>query len=87
MKRYSIVALALTVLLVMPQNQSLSEDLITNLLGMKLVHIHPGSFMMGSVNGDWDECPAREVTISRPFFMGATEVTNAQYEQFDPQHR
>ena len=27
------------------------------------------------------------MTISRPFFMGVTEVTNAQYEQFDPRHK
>jgi hypothetical protein len=27
------------------------------------------------------------VTISRAFFLGATEVANAQFEQFDPGHR
>jgi formylglycine-generating enzyme required for sulfatase activity len=27
-----------------------------------------------------------EVRITRPFYIGAFEVTNAQYEQFDPQH-
>ncbi|MFV1966547.1 MAG: SUMF1/EgtB/PvdO family nonheme iron enzyme, partial [Pirellulaceae bacterium] len=53
---------------------------------MKLVRIEPGSFMMGSTDGDWDERPAHKVTISRPFYMGVTEVTNAQYEPFDPQH-
>ena len=38
-------------------------------------------------HGDFDEKPVHEVTISRPFFLGAFEVTNAQYEQFDPAHR
>jgi formylglycine-generating enzyme required for sulfatase activity len=42
---------------------------------------------MGSADGDWDERPTHEVTISQPFLMGVTEVTNAQYEQFDPQHK
>jgi formylglycine-generating enzyme len=42
---------------------------------------------MGAEDGQWDELPAHPVTISRPFFMAATEVTNAQYEQFDPEHR
>ncbi len=38
-------------------------------------------------NGDFDEYPPHKVTISRPFYMGVFEVTNAQYEQFDPEHR
>ena len=37
--------------------------------------------------GDFDERPVHRVTISRPFYMGAHEVTNAQYERFDPAHR
>jgi len=36
---------------------------------------------------DWDEAPVRQVKITHPFLMGVTEVTNAQYEQFDPKHR
>ena len=37
--------------------------------------------------GDFDERPVHRVTISRPFYMGVHEVTNAQYEEFDPSHR
>jgi len=37
--------------------------------------------------GDFDEWPRHQVTISRPFHMGVHEVTNAQYEMFDPAHR
>ena len=33
---------------------------------------------------DFDEKPAHRVTITRPFLMGVTEVTMAQYLQFDP---
>jgi len=38
-------------------------------------------------NGDFDEKPAHNVTISRPFYIGAFEVTNAQYEKFEPSHK
>jgi len=37
--------------------------------------------------GDFDEKPVHTVRISRPFYMGTCEITNAQYEQFDPAHR
>jgi len=37
-------------------------------------------------NGDYDERPAHRVTISKPFYMGICEVTNDQYERFDPLH-
>jgi len=58
-----------------------------NSLGMRLVRIEPGTFMMGSPErGDFDERPVHQVTITRPFYMGVCEVSNAQYEQFDPEH-
>jgi formylglycine-generating enzyme required for sulfatase activity len=59
----------------------------TNSLGMEMVGIPAGRFQMGSEAGDLDERPVHTVTISRPFHMSATEVTNAQYEQFDPEHK
>ncbi|MHC4061893.1 MAG: SUMF1/EgtB/PvdO family nonheme iron enzyme [Planctomycetota bacterium] len=37
--------------------------------------------------GDFDEKPVHTVKITKPFFMGAFEVTNKQYELFDPEHR
>ena len=36
---------------------------------------------------EWDEAPAHRVTIARPFLAATTPVTNAQYEQFRPDHR
>jgi len=60
---------------------------VTNSIGMKLVRIKPGAFTMGLGAVDWDEKPAHKVTITTPFHMGATEVTNAQYERFDPKHK
>ncbi len=76
---------------------------ITNSIGMKLMPIQPGTFMMGqegpqtdyemkkhpeeSDRADWDEKPVHQVNISRPFHIGATEVTVEQYRQFDPEYR
>lgn len=36
---------------------------------------------------EWDESPVHEVRISQSFLMGATPITNAQFEQFRPDHR
>lgn len=47
---------------------------------MELQLIQPGSFQMGSERGDFDEKPVHTVHISRPFYMGRTEVTQSQYE-------
>jgi formylglycine-generating enzyme required for sulfatase activity len=51
---------------------------------MRLVLIRPGTFVMGSPDSEKghkaDEGPQHEVTISKPFYMGVTEVTQAQYE-------
>jgi CubicO group peptidase (beta-lactamase class C family)/formylglycine-generating enzyme required for sulfatase activity len=79
------------------------QAVITNSIGMKLVRIEPGSFTMGQDgpssdyemkkhpaeidHADWDEKPAHKVTITRPFHLGATEVTLAQYRQFSPKYR
>ncbi|MEP7361627.1 MAG: SUMF1/EgtB/PvdO family nonheme iron enzyme [Acidobacteriota bacterium] len=74
----------------------------TNSIGMHLRRVAPGSFAMGVEDkalpkelppiphlqyGDFDERPLHTVRISKPFFIAAFEVTNAQYEQFDPAHR
>ncbi|MFH1421336.1 MAG: SUMF1/EgtB/PvdO family nonheme iron enzyme [Planctomycetota bacterium] len=37
-------------------------------------------------NGNFDEYPRHKVVISKPFYIGVFEVTNAQYEQFDSEH-
>ena len=53
------------------------------------VEIPAGSFYMGGTGEgeDFDEAPVHKVTISRPFRMGQTEVTNAQFEAFRPEHQ
>jgi formylglycine-generating enzyme required for sulfatase activity len=76
-----------------PQAQS-----FTNSIGMKFVRIDAGSFMMGQGAAtprsrqewnerDHDEAPAHRVEISKSFSLGIHEVTNAQYEAFDPKHK
>src|SRR5262249_7380149 len=58
---------------------------VTNSLGMKLVLIPPGRFTRGSPNAEADrwvsEGPQREVELTEPFYLGAFEVTQAQYQR------
>ena len=37
--------------------------------------------------GDFDEKPVHRVKVTSPFYMGVFQVTNLQYELFDPDHR
>lgn len=53
---------------------------------LHLVRIPVGGFVMGTATGLDDERPAHAVTIAKPFWMGACEITNAQYACFDPKH-
>jgi hypothetical protein len=57
---------------------------ITNTIGMKLVLISAGEFLMGSPESDTDasayEKPQHRVRITRPFYLGVTEVTQGQYQ-------
>jgi sulfatase modifying factor 1 len=53
-------------------------------------HGDPARFVLSDVlfeDGDPDEHPAALATIPAPFYLGATQVTNKQYEAFDPEHR
>jgi len=52
--------------------------------GARLILVTPGSFIMGSPPSEqghmpWEE--EREVTLSHEFYLGATPVTQAQYER------
>lgn len=93
-----------------------------NSIGMSMVRIEAGEFMMGNEGEidyskllqdepharylprggtnphdknsamdenplEWDEKPRHRVRISQPFYMSATPVTNAQFEEFMPEHR
>jgi len=62
----------------------------TNSLGMEFILIMPGIFTMGEGDGhriqdtgslDYDEQPAHTVTISKPFYMLKTKVSQTHYQQ------
>ena len=59
---------------------------ITNSIGMKMVLIPAGEFLMGSKVLDPDaddfELPQHRVRITQPFYLGTHEVTQAQFRQF-----
>jgi formylglycine-generating enzyme required for sulfatase activity len=54
-----------------------------NSIGMEFVYIPPGTFTMGSPKdepGRYNDEIQHEVTISKPFFMQTTEVTQGQWK-------
>jgi len=59
-------------------------DVVANSIGMKLVYISSGEFVMGSPANEQgrhsDEGPQHKVKISMGFWMGVTEVTQKQYQ-------
>jgi formylglycine-generating enzyme required for sulfatase activity/tRNA A-37 threonylcarbamoyl transferase component Bud32 len=69
----------------LPTAPAEQEKEITNSLGMKLVLIPPGKFLMGSPASEAarreNEGPQHEVLISKPFYMGAYEVTQGQFQK------
>jgi formylglycine-generating enzyme required for sulfatase activity/mono/diheme cytochrome c family protein len=58
--------------------------------GIEMVLVPAGSYLRGGAandpEADGDEKPAHQVSITRPFYLGRTEVTNAQYRKVAPQH-
>ena len=97
MKRY---VYSLLCMLVSLGNTCLRAE---NSVGMTMVSIPAGTFQMGQEKrnldygwhcslaidqgADWDESPVHQVEIRKPFEISATEVSNAQYELFEPHHR
>ena len=66
------------------QLQAQSPKEITNSIGMKLVLVPKGTFMMGSPEseeGRQKDETQHEVTISKDYYLGVYEVTQAQYEK------
>lgn len=76
---FAIFAIATSVLL---QSTFVHAQGYTNSIDMKFVLIPSGSFVMGSHEfepGRPDEKPQRQVTISKPFYLGMYEVTQEQW--------
>ena len=60
------------------------EPIFTNSIGMKLVLVPAGDFLMGTPESHQttDESqPQHRVRITQPFYMGAYEVTQEEYER------
>lgn len=66
-----------------PQASEPAETL-ANSIGMRFNRIQSGEFLMGSPDSDPgaqdDEKPQHRVRISKPFYMGIFEVTQAEFE-------
>ena len=74
---------------------------MTTTTDIRMRRVDAGSFLMGNDrplpdallapscfrDGDFDEVPVHRVTITKPFYLAECQVTNAQYEMFDPAHR
>ncbi len=78
----SIFLLSLFILGILPlgcQKYAQSPKTITNCIGIKMVMIPKGTFMMGSPESekgrDKDDETQHEVTISKDYYLGVIEVT------------
>jgi eukaryotic-like serine/threonine-protein kinase len=76
-------------IVVPPSTSKVEGTFITNTLGMKLALIPVGEFAMGSDASDPDAIDEEKVNgqkhqvrISKPFYLGTTEVTVGQFRQF-----
>ena len=103
MKLYTLVLSLVAFVPFAPLRGAEGTKILTNSIGIKLVRIEPGTFTMGqdgpqtdykmknhpgeSDRPDWDEKPVHKVVISKPFHIGATEITVQQFRQFDPAYR
>ena len=67
-----------------PGPDGYADRVIHEKTGIELIFIPAGKFRMGSDAPGLSShvAPAREVTVTRPFYMGKTEVTNGQYRRF-----
>jgi formylglycine-generating enzyme required for sulfatase activity len=84
--------LAVTFAGLVPAAPQEPEKEITNSIGMKLVRIPVGKFLMGSPSDEKDRLDdefQHDVAITQPFYLGKHEVTIGQFKAFvqDAQYR
>ncbi len=80
----AVAAGLLTIAFVPGLRTARSEEpkIVANSIGMKLARIPPGAFMMGSPRSEAerdDKELLHKVTMTKPFFLGVYEVTQAEY--------
>jgi len=63
-----------------PNTSASRPKSFNNQQGIEMLYIPPGSFDMGSSNGDADDKPVHRVTIGQGFFIGKYEVTQGQWQ-------
>jgi formylglycine-generating enzyme required for sulfatase activity len=85
LKGYQMATAILTVNARQPARASvtLKKELHFTIEGLNLEmrHIAPGTFLMGSASGGAsDEQPVTRVTLTKSYWLGATEVTQAQWQ-------
>ena len=61
-----------------------ADRVIHEKTGIELILMPAGTFTIGTddPNASSSPKPARQVTVTRPFYIGKTEVTNGQYRRF-----
>lgn len=67
--------------------ESIKPEIVANNQRLKLVY--PGSFTMGASRreaGRQANEVIRNVSLTKPFYLSLTEVSNEQFAAFDPQH-
>jgi formylglycine-generating enzyme required for sulfatase activity len=65
-------------------DEAWQAKVVENSIGMKLVRIDAGTFLMGSQGGELERNAQEhqhEVVISKPFYIGKFEVTQEEYEK------
>ena len=65
------------------------KPVITNPAGQRMKLFNPDRFSMGASRREAGRRPnetIRDIVLARPFYLSLTEVTNAQYRQFDAEH-
>ncbi|MDR3153918.1 MAG: formylglycine-generating enzyme family protein [Deltaproteobacteria bacterium] len=75
-----VTAAAVAVLLLLSAEPDLLAEGPSAAVGIELVPVRPGSFWMGGTDPAHDDNLRHKVTISRPFLIGRTEVTQAQFQ-------
>jgi formylglycine-generating enzyme required for sulfatase activity len=81
---FSVVLVLFQLLALLHPARAQAPKEITNSIGMKLVLIPKGTFMMGSPESEQgrnENENQHEVTISKDYYLGVYEVTQAQYEK------